>query len=128
MRQRKSFADYVPDSDEKEKFSVRFFEGRAQSASSLMWILSTHDLTAMFASFEHEGSTTLWCEGKTDEVGKSNKQSSNDSVSDDGTPTSKKAIKKGKVSKLKQALSTNHGDRFSKPQYRLWAQMVITRQ
>ena len=104
-------------------FSVGYFEGRQ---SSKKWLISTEDLHAMYFAFQQSGRTDifLWCDGvcDEDEVTPARKCKR---PNDDCPPTSKRAEKESEVDDIAVDLKDLHGDKYTEPQYRLWARMII---
>jgi hypothetical protein len=104
-------------------FSVGYFEGRQ---STKKWLVSTEDLHAMYFSFQLSSKTdiSLWCDGvcNEDEVTPARKRKR---LNDDCPPTSKRAEKESEVDDVTSDLKGLHGDKYTEPQYRLWARMII---
>lgn len=103
-------------------FSIGYFEGRQ---STKKWLVSPEDLHAMYSTFQQSGKTdiTLWCDGAANEdkvVQRKRKR-----VNEDGPTSSKRADKESEIDDITFDLKGLHGDKFSEPQYRLWARMII---
>ena len=93
--------------------------------SSKKWLVSQEDLNAMYATLAQskKSDICLWCEGAGDENGgpsRKRKQSS-----DDCPTSSKHAEKEREINDVTAELKELHGGKFSEPQFRLWAMMVI---
>ena len=114
-----SFGEHVPESD----FDVGFFESRSTAASNRKWIISDNDLDRMYAMFENNREITLWCDKKVDSTGAKRTSDANE----DG-PVTKRAKRQVAVEEVKKELVEKHANKFSEPQYKLWALMVINGQ
>ena len=103
-------------------FSVGYFEGRQ---STKKWLVSTEDLHAMYFAFQQSGKADifLWCDGVCDE-GEVTPARKRKRPNDDCPPT-KRAEKESEVDDITIDLKDLHGDKYTEPQYRLWARMII---
>ena len=121
--------DEIPDNEE---YNLGYFEGKQQKKK---WLVSSSDLDAMYACFEGKPRISLWCDGK--EPPESECGSSDE---DEGQPKRKKKKKsskkprKTKVDQREEELETifqqlkeKHGSKFSGPQLRLWARMIVAK-
>ena len=73
--------------------------------------------------FENNREITLWCDKKVDSTGAKRTSDTNE----DG-PVTKRVKKQVAVEEVKKELVEKHANRFSEPQYKLWALMVINGQ
>ena len=77
----------------------------------------------MYAMLENNREITLWCDKKVDSTGAERTSDANE----DG-PVTKHAKRQVAVEEVKKELVEKHANKFSEPQYKLWALMVINGQ
>lgn len=104
-------------------FALLVFESRSTAASNIKWIISANSLDRMHAMFENSCEITLWCVKKVDST--SAKRTSD--ANEDG-PVTKCAKRQVAIDEVKKELVEKHADKFSEPQYKMWALMVINGQ
>ena len=111
--------DEIPDGD----FNVGYFEGNQHKKK---WLVSGNDLEAMYTYYKGKEQIKLWCDGK---------QKSSDS-GDEERPRKKRKTKTKEIKKVSdqeeelecvfQRLKEKHDNKWSGPQYRLWARAIVS--
>ena len=119
-----SFCDYVPGIPEIGKFNVGFFESR--NSTGKRWIVSSEDLERMYRKFESGSEIPLWCDGKSDGISSGKKRTTEETKESgsEETSLSKREKKQANIDHLSLELEDKHGDKFSGPQYKLWARLI----
>lgn len=100
---------------------VGYFEG---CQSTKKWLVSTEDLHAMYFAVQQSGKADIFlCDGVCDkgEVTPARKRKR----PNDDCPPTKRAEKESEVDDITIDLKDLHGDKYTEPQYRLWARMII---
>ena len=108
--------DVVPDEGD---FNVGYFEGRQHTKK---WLTTRQDLDAMYSYFQGRMCINLWCDGReaTDEEMLKR-------------PSKKVACEKRKKDQEEELediflqLKEKHGSKYSGPQLRLWARMIVAK-
>lgn len=120
------FGDQLPETDD---FGVGYFIGKQ---SSKHWLVTKKDLASMYASLpKGKTSILLWCDGRShhncdtsEELGKSQKRKS--SVDTNPPPPSKCKQLESDVDEISSELKDRHGTKYTLPQLRLWARMIVS--
>ena len=121
MKLMETFADQVPDTS--SSFSVSYYE---KPGNTKRWIESSDDLDAMYTTYPHDKSITLWCDGKVasaNTCGAAKSHTKRTNSVDEDPPVSKWAKKEQDIEEAFKILQENHSDEYSTPQLRLWARM-----
>jgi len=93
------------------RFSVGYYEGKQ---STKKWIVTQEDLDAMYCTVNKD--IFLWCDGCDD---------SRKRQKDESPTLSKRACKETEVDGVCNELKELHSKKYSEPQYRLWARMIV---
>lgn len=121
-----SLKDLVPPETALKSFTIGYFRGSKQEKQ---WIVTDGDLKAMY-SCTKEGNVFLWCDKRvvTDSEAESSSRASRKRSNDDPTPLAKKATayaaREGEIEDVADELKELHGNKYSYPQYKLWARML----
>lgn len=110
-----AFKEYVSNAS---SFQVGFLCGKG---CQKRWIVSEDDLGLMYKEVGDEKEIRLWCEGKVkdSEVGLKRK------CSDEDCPVkSKREKNEDKENSIRVKLEEKHGDKYTVPQYILWAKFI----
>ena len=118
------FGDQLPETDD---FGVGYFIGK-QSAKH--WLVTKKDLASMYASLpKGKTSILLWCDGRShhscdtsEELGRSQKRKSSVDIN---PPPSKRKQMESDVDEISSELKEQHGTKYTLPQIRLWARMIV---
>ena len=106
------FGEQVPATT---SFKLGYFSGRQSQKS---WIMCQEVIDEMYRVTNTD--VVLWCDGRVDDIGSA----------PEGLPKSKNKREleenEDRVDLLVDKLSKNHGSAYTKPQYRLWARMMIS--
>lgn len=116
------FDDQIPDGD----FNVGYFEG---SSHKKKWLVSVDDLTAMYAKFKGKKNIPLWCDGKEmpyDEDDEEEEHSRKKRKKNKDTLTKKVSEQEEELESVFQKLRGMHENKWSGPQYRLWARAIVS--
>lgn len=116
------FDDQIPDGD----FNVGYFEG---SSHKKKWLVSADDLTAMYAKFKGKKNIPLWCDGKEmpyDEDDEEEEHSRKKRKKNKDTLTKKVSEQEEELESVFQKLRGMHENKWSGPQYRLWARAIVS--
>lgn len=123
-----SLGDYVPARSEIDSFNVGYLQKPSQAKQ---WIVSGQDLESMYA---HSGEEiSLWCDHRVEDppISTGSKRSSDTrSTRTDDAPPKKNhrstnyAEREDKIEEMATELEGKHGDKYSYPQYKLWARLI----
>ena len=118
--------DEISDNDE---YSLGYFEGKQQKKK---WLVSSSDIDAMYGYFEGKPRISLWCDDKQppeseydDEKGRSKRKKRRKS-----SKTQRKTKldeREEELESIFQQLKERHESKFSGPQLRLWARMIVAK-
>ena len=105
-------------------FSIGYFEGRHQTKR---WLISQQDVEKMYEKLHGKPEIFLWSDAKDESktVAGDHEDASHNHKSPLET-TSKRQEKEEEVETLFCELRDKHSGKFSVPQLRLWARMVVT--
>ena len=95
------------------RFSLGYFDAGKQSSKK--WLVTQEDLDVMYRSSSTD--FFLWCDGCCDDSKKRQREVS-------PTP-SKRAAKEMEVDGICTELKDLHKGKYTEPQYRLWARMIV---
>ena len=111
---------------DSEDYNLGYFEGKQQKNK---WLVAPFDLEAMYTLNDGKSHISLWCDGK--------RPSDDDSSDDKQEKRCKRRKKSHKQTKLDyredelesvfKQLKEKHQDKFSGPQLRLWACMIVAK-
>lgn len=91
--------------------------------NSKRWLESDRDVEAMYITFKPGDEITLWCDGTRPEANKATQEGKKRKTDSTEEPPSKRKAKEDTVDELTKTLQEKHGEKWSMPQYRLWARM-----
>ena len=111
------FDDQIPDGD----FNVGYFEG---SSHKKKWLVSADNLTAMYAKFKGKKNIALWCDGKDEDEDDENPRKKRKKNKDN--LTKKVSEQEEELESVFQKLRGMHENKWSGPQYRLWARVIVS--
>lgn len=77
------------------------------------------DLIKLYESFDSGSEIRLWCEAKTKDSGHQN------TADKDDEPRSKKQRSEEQETDIRAELEKKHGDKYTDPQYTLWAKLKV---
>ncbi len=119
-----SFSEYVPSTLE---FQVGYLEGRG---SQKRWIVRSEDLETMYDSNYVNDVIKLWCDGKSKDGARGQKHR-NEAESDEpptkrirDEPPTKRDRQAEEEREIRTKLEKKHGDKYTGPQYTLWAKFI----
>lgn len=117
------FDDQIPDGD----FNVGYFEG---SSHKKKWLVSVDDLNAMYAKFKGKNNISLWCYGKEtpyyDDDGEDEEHPRKKQRKNKDNHAKKVSEQEEELESVFQKLRGMHENKWSGPQYRLWARAIVT--
>ena len=93
--------------------------GYLEKRNGKRWIENDKDVEAMYKAFDGNDEITLWCKGLGEETCKKEEDEHSDN------PPSKQMLKESQINKIVQELREIHSDKWSLPQYRLWARIKL---
>ena len=105
-----------------------YLEKRTNAKS---WVENDQDVEAIYKAFSQTDEITLWCEGRPSEqlqnkTGK--KRKGTKSTDADKGPCSKRLHHEEQVDAICQELRELHNEKYTGPQFRLWARMKVNGQ
>lgn len=109
------FSEYVPSTPE---FHVGHLEGRG---SQKRWIVRSEDLKNMYDAFYEGDEIKLWCEGKSKDNTRGRKR--RNEAENEETPPPKRDHQAEEEREIRTKLEKNHSDKYTGPQYTLWANL-----
>ena len=112
------FQEFVPSTPQ---FQVGYIEG----SSKQHWIISREDLDTMYESAS-DREVMIWCDKKSSEA-QDHQGTRKRKSSEDGAPApkaSKSGEHKEELLRIVDQLMDKHANKYSIPQYRLWAKLV----
>ena len=119
-----SLGDHVPAQSAIDSFNVGYLQKRSQAKQ---WIVTSQDLDCMYAHLGKE--ISLWCDHRVEAPTGMKRQSGTGSTNE--APPAKRDHKstkyterEDKIEEMATELKGKHGDRFSYPQYKLWARLI----
>ena len=113
-----TFTEQIPEND---NFSIGYY---VKPGNSKRWIANEDDLEAMYRSYNHEDTISLWCDGRT-EVDHAKKSSTSSSDDSNGGLNTKRARKDKELETVYENLREKHSEQYSDPKLRLWARMYV---
>ena len=122
-----SLGDYVPPQSALESFNVGYLQKRSQAKQ---WIVTEQDLESMYA--QSGGEISLWCDHRVEDpiVSTGTKRSSANRSTNEEPPAKRiqkstnYAEREDNIEKMATELKQKHGDKYSYPQYKLWARLI----
>ena len=105
------FKDQVPSTD---NFNVGYFDGNQQSK---VLLVTENDIDIMYKRFQNGGLVTLWCDGRSTGTTKRKR--------DEGS-VGRRQEQEDDVNSFYKTLVDKHKDKYTTPQYRLWARMQVS--
>lgn len=115
-----SFPEYVSSDPD---FQVGYLEGRGRQKR---WIVRVEDLTSMYEAFYEGDEVRLWCDGKGrhQQQGPSGRKRKLAARDENEEETSEKEKNEMSEKKIRVKLVKEHGEKYSGPQYTLWAKFI----
>ena len=111
-----SFSEYIPSAP--AEFQVGYLEGRG---SQKRWMVRSEDLEKMYDSFYEGDEIKLWCEGKSKDCARGQKRKSE---AQSVEPPPKRDRQAEDEREIRTKLEKKHGDKYTGPQYTLWAKFI----
>ena len=112
------FEEVIP---EEGEYNIGYFEGKQQAKK---WLVCKQDLEAMYQHYFEKPCISLWCD-RREEDESSDEEKTRKKKKKDTQGLSKRMEKEEELEDIFLKLKEKHGTKYSAPQLRLWARMVI---
>ena len=112
------FSSMLPESRE---FKVGYFLGKQ---STKYWLMCEKDLENMNQSISQSKTVLLWCDARSEQYASENKRQKKSG--DENEPPCKRQLIENETDEVTQELKEKHGTKYSLPQFRCWARLLLT--